>query len=149
MNYVQGREHICCFAQDLWAYAIWVYAFSSPRAKRRGRKGLRAESLGLLLADGAPTMGWGKTFRCIGPFFLRKRSFIWNEGWKNRSEAEGYKQALTKSKVLERIFGPKRENSLLCRNHVLATIGQSCAKKKVPFSLFALSLGFILCIYSS
>ena len=35
---------------------------SSPRAKRAGSKGLRLRALGLLLADGALTVGWGKTF---------------------------------------------------------------------------------------
>ena len=39
-----------------------------------------------------------------------------------------------------RIFGPKKKGSLLNRNHVLATTGQSCAKKKVPFSQINISL---------
>ena len=28
--------------------------------------------LGLLLADGVPTVGWGKTFWCVGGFFFTK-----------------------------------------------------------------------------
>ena len=28
--------------------------------------------LGLLLADGVPTVGWGKTFWCVGVFFFTK-----------------------------------------------------------------------------
>ena len=35
---------------------------SSPRAKRGGPKGLALRALGLLLADGTPTVGGGKTF---------------------------------------------------------------------------------------
>ena len=35
---------------------------SSPRAKRAGPKGLRPESARALVADGAPTVGGGKTF---------------------------------------------------------------------------------------
>ena len=71
------------------------------RAQRAGARGACAlRALGLLLADGAPAMGWGKTFWCVGTFSLRKGTFLGNEGSKNRSEAEGYKQALTKSRVL-------------------------------------------------
>ena len=45
--------------------------FSSPHAVR-GPEGLRAESEGLLLADGAPTVGWGKIFWRVGRFYLTK-----------------------------------------------------------------------------
>ena len=39
-----------------------------------------------------------------------------------------------------RIFGAKKKCTLLNRNHVLATTGQSCAKEKVPFSQINISL---------
>ena len=39
-----------------------------------------------------------------------------------------------------RIFGAKKKHTLLNRNHVLATTGQSCAKEKVPFSQINISL---------
>jgi hypothetical protein len=39
-----------------------------------------------------------------------------------------------------RIFGAKKKSSLFNRSHVLATTGQSCQKKKVPFSQMNISL---------
>ena len=32
-------------------------------------------------------------------------------------------------------FGPKKRHSLFARNHVLATTGKSCSKKKSAFAL--------------
>jgi hypothetical protein len=39
-----------------------------------------------------------------------------------------------------RIFGAKKKPSLFNRSHVPATTGQSCQKKKVPFSQMNISL---------
>ena len=41
-----------------------MYVSQSPA------RALRA--LGLLLVDGVPTVGWGKTFWCVGRFFFTK-----------------------------------------------------------------------------
>ena len=52
----------------------------------------------------------------------------------------------TRSHTKKRIFGPKsgflgpKKTPLLRPNHVLATTGQSCQKKKVPFSQMNISL---------
>ena len=43
------------------------------QARPRGPKGLRAESAGLLLAVGTPTVGGGKTFWGVSQIFLRKQ----------------------------------------------------------------------------
>ena len=63
--------------------------------------------LGLLLADGAPTVGRGK----IGVVW--QKSDFWT---KNQN------------------FGPKKEVPLFNSNHVLATTGKSCSKKKSAFA---------------
>ena len=46
---------------EVWK--MWALSFSLYPAR----------ALGLLLADGAPTVGWGKTFWRVGRFFLRKQ----------------------------------------------------------------------------
>ena len=46
---------------------VLVVVLSSPRAKRAGPRALE-----LLLADGAPTVGWGKTFWRVGRVPLTK-----------------------------------------------------------------------------
>ena len=102
----------------------------SPRAKSAGPKGLHAESASDLLADGALTVGRGETFWRVGRVFLTKMAVFraWNPG----------------SYCKNRIFGPKSEffdqkRALLDSNHVPATTGQSCAKKKVRFSQINIS----------
>ena len=84
----------------------------------RARRACALRALGLLLADGAPTVGWGKTFWCVGRFFLQKGPFLGNQKSKNQSEgtksivsARSTNGPLTKSRVLQKkqIFGPKFE----------------------------------------
>ena len=106
-------------------------------------RALRA--LGLLLADGALTVGWQKTFWRVGHFFF-------NENGRN-SEVEksfrrlemncglqtGCRQNLG-SYSIKLSFGPQKKHPLLYSNHVLATTGKSCANKKVPFSQINISV---------
>ena len=77
----------------------WRALYSFPA------RALRAQ--GLLLADGAPTVGWGKTFWPIGRVFLQKGPFLGNKKLKNQSEgakltvsARSTNGPLTKSRVL-------------------------------------------------
>ena len=112
----------------------------SPRAKSAGPKGLHAESASDLLADGALTVGRGETFWRVGRVFLTKMAVFraWNPG----------------SYCKNRIFGPKSEffdqkRALLDSNHVPATTGQSCAKKKVRFSQINISpLAYFGCFFA-
>ena len=78
-------------------------------------------ALGLLLANGAPTVGWGETFGRVG----RQK---WSFGPKSE------------------FLGPKK-HTLLGSNHVLATTGKGCANKKVPFSQIDISLFSLRNIY--
>ena len=95
-------------------------------------------ALGSLLANGAPTVGWGKTFWCV--VFGNEKSHNIRR-YEMDSLAKGYKRAIDKIKnqmaktdfrTEIRIFRPKK-CTLLGQNHVLATTRQSCAKKKYPF----------------
>ena len=43
-----------------------------------------------------------------------------------------------------RDFGPKKKRSLLDSNHVLATPGKSCSKKKVAFAQIIITHNIIL-----
>ena len=88
-----------------------------------------------------------------GHWFFFKKMAATREKFKNlRCEidclAKGYKRAIDElrgplakmdswSKI--RIYGPKKR-ALLAEDHVLATTGQSCAIKKVPFSQINISL---------
>ena len=58
----------------MWHLAHAVLALSSLRAKRsaRARRACALRALGLLLADGAPTVGLGKTFWRVGRVPLTK-----------------------------------------------------------------------------
>ena len=51
---------------------IWVYAFSSPRAKGRGPRGLRAESARAVTGRRCPCNGVGEDFLVHRHFFLTK-----------------------------------------------------------------------------
>ena len=52
-------------------YACGVY-FIQPARSARARRACALRALGLLLADGAPTVGWGKTFWSVGRVRLTK-----------------------------------------------------------------------------
>ena len=115
----------------LWPAEWKVPAPLSRARSSRARRACALRTLGLLLADGAPKLGWGKTFWRVGRvFFLRKRPFLGNIKLKNRSEG-------AKSTILPRatngpkskFLGPKKR-VLLSSIQVLVTTVQSCAKKK-------------------
>ena len=86
-------------------------------------------ALGLLLVEGAPTVGRGKT--------------SWRIGYKNsgisemNSLSEGNRAV---DKILGRMakigfLGRKpKKHTLLSSNHVLDMAGKSCVNKKLPFS---------------
>ena len=70
----EGKEGLChCYHIYLsinWSWHFYrTVLLSSPRARRACA--LRA--LGLLLADGTPTVGGGKTFWAVSQIFLRKQ----------------------------------------------------------------------------
>ena len=90
-------------------------------------RALRA--LGLLLADGAPTVGRGKTFSTVcQPFF-----FFYENGRNSETKSRKSIRPSCRGPKSE-VLGPKK-HPLLGRNHVVATTGQSSAKKKVPLSI--------------
>ena len=106
-------------------------------------------ALGLLLADGAPTLVWGETFWRVGQFFFLRKIEKSIPRCKMNCLFEGYKGAIENfllSFGKKRIFGPKPsfrappKNSLLKGHHVLATTGKSCTNKNVPFSQINTSL---------
>ena len=113
-------------------------------------------ALGLLLADGARTVGRGKTFwRVNRIFFYENCCYSGTESkksyprWEMNGHSEGYKRAIDQNWgrmakivffVKNRDFGPKKKSSLLDSNHVLATTGKSCSNIKVAFSQINISL---------
>ena len=118
--------------------------------------GLRAESARAVTGRRYPHI---RTFWRVGRFFFYEnvrfsetRSRKIDPKVQNRSTgclAEGYKQAIDeprgpieKKRISEakyKVLGPKKR-SFLDGHHVLATTGQSSAKKKVPFSQINISL---------
>ena len=101
------------------------------------------------MADGVPTVGWGKTFCHVGGSPSQKWPELRNKKSKNRSEGAKSTVSPRATNAInenwgliakKRIFEPKSENlgpkkdPLLMPNHVPATIGQCCPKKKVFFS---------------
>ena len=60
-----------------FTFACFVFTFPFYPARSRSARARRARALralGLLLADGALTVGWGKTFWGIGRVPSRKRA---------------------------------------------------------------------------
>ena len=159
-DYRSGREN--CIKKYLRDHVQVVFNRCSFPAWRTCALGV----LGLLLADGAPTLQWGggRLFDALAKFFFfTKTAITRNEKWKNRSE--GWKWTVSpratngpltkvggrmaKIRFLGRklIFRAKKKHSPLNSNHVLATTGQSCEKKKVPFSQINISLLQILGVF--
>ena len=73
--------HDSHYQGDLLVYELHIdllffYTFCNPaRAQRaRAQRARALRALGLLLADGALTVGWGKTFWGIGRVPSRKRA---------------------------------------------------------------------------
>ena len=111
-------------------------------------------ALGLSLADSAPTQQWcgGRLFGTAAGFlFYKNGCFLETKSRtikvQNRPSCRGlqtghrrnpgsYSRQYFGAHIV--IFGPKK--SLLDSNHVLATTGKCCAKKKVPFSKINTSL---------
>ena len=61
-------DFIFCSLGPLKQSVLQPNTFFQPARSARGPEGLRAESEGLLLADGAPTVGWGKIFWRVSQF---------------------------------------------------------------------------------
>ena len=89
----------------------------------RAQRACALRALGLLLADSALTVGWGKTFWCVGRFFAKigvtrkRKSKNWSQGakwtlsprlqtsvWQNRESYSKKKDFQAENQV----FGPKR-----------------------------------------
>ena len=102
-------------------------------------------ALGLLLADSAPTVGRGKTFWHVDRVFSLHNSETKSKKIDPKVGNEPSRQGLQTGRltkigvVLQKLdswiknrdLGPKKKRSLHDANHVLATTGLSCAKKKV------------------
>ena len=107
-------------------------------------------ALGLLLADGTPTVGGRKTFWRVSRIFFTETAVTPERKveksfprWEINSHAKAKNGSLTKIGVIwqksdfwtkNRNFGPKKRESLFSPNHVLATTGKSCSKKKSAFA---------------
>ena len=130
--------------------------FSSPRAKRAGLKGLRAESARAVTGRRCPHSGTGQDFLARnGPNrtktgVTRQRSERFGRAQRlNGANAEGYKRPVDKNRgpISKNGFSGRnpeflaqKKNSLFSPNHVPATTGWSCQKEKVPFSQINISL---------
>ena len=70
------REHVIDSCDLFTLYVLWRRQLFYPARARsaRARRARALRALGLLLADGALTVGWGKTFWGIGRVPSRKRA---------------------------------------------------------------------------
>ena len=114
----------------------------------------RAESARAVTADGALTVGRGKTFWRVNLFFFTKTAVTQERKvkkslprWEMNGLSKGYKWAVDQNWGYgkNRIFRQKpriraQKNPLLDSNHVLATTRKSCSEKKVSFSQINISL---------
>ena len=93
-------------------------------------------------------MGGGRLFDVSTGFFFTKRAVTpeqkfekWLPRWEMNGLSKGYKQAIDQNwggMAKVGFFGQKtrffpKKKPLLNSNHVLATTGKGCSKKKVPF----------------
>ena len=122
---------------------IWVYAFSSPRAKGRGPRGLRAESARAVTGRRCPCNGVGEDFLVRRHFFLTKTDVSRKRRVKKSIRSRGLQTGI------DEIKGPLAKHRFSSRNpncwaqkkrSLLATTGQICAKNKAPFSQINISL---------
>ena len=111
-------------------------------------RALRA--LGLLLADGTPTGGRGEDFLSRRPDFFTETAVTPERKveksfpmWKLTVMPRAKNGSSTKIGVVwqksdfwakNQNFWPKKRHSLFNSNHVLATTGKSCSKKKSAFA---------------
>ena len=116
---------------------MFVLLFSPPFAnflpKRRfyanparARRALRA--LGLLLADGAATVGWGKTFWCVGRFLF----------YENDRNSE------TKSR---KVYPKVRNEPSLRGLQNLGLLAQAVSRKTPIYFVLGISM-LMLCIFT-
>ena len=138
------RPLLASKCDTFYSLTVWYSAGAAPSALT-----VRACALWAIWLFGRQcpnTVGWRKTFWRVGRFFFTKTKCQKIDPMvPNRPScrAEGYKRAI------DEIWGPiaknefsgrnpkfwaQKEHTPLRRNHVLAMTGQSCAKKKVPFS---------------
>ena len=105
-----------CFAHDLQSHTNTTFLSTLTNHPVRRASAMRA--LGLLLADGAPTVRWGKTFWRVGRVFFTKTNVTWKrkvEKSFRRLEmnrpSEGFKQVVDKIWGRMAKIGPKTEMS--------------------------------------
>merc|ERR1712209_360236 len=90
----------------------------------RARRACALRALGLLLADGTPTGGRGEDFLSRQPDFFTETAVT--------SERK-VEKSFPRWEINRHIEGKKR-HSLFAPNHVLATTGKICSKKKRAFA---------------
>ena len=124
---------------------VQQFWLSSPRAKRAGPKGLRAESARAVTGRRYLHSGEGKDFLTSYRIFFTKTAETPEQKfeksfprWEMNGHSKTINRPLTKIGVVwqksdslskNRDFGPKK-SPFLYSNHVLATTGKSCSKKK-------------------
>ena len=120
---------------------IWMISFYSARAKRAGPESVRAVT------------SRQRPHRREWDYFLTRQSFLTKTAitreqkfkkssprWKMNRLQTGRRPKLGsqgKNRIFRpktKILGPPKKRSLLSPNHVLATTGKSCSKKKVAFA---------------
>ena len=141
-----------CFNLKKGSQKFHPSCFSKFIFAARARCALRA--LGLLLADSALTVGRGKTFWPVDRVFCENGHKL--PIWEMKRLSEGYKRAVDQNwghMAKNGIFGQKprfwaqKKHTLLNSNHVLATTGKSCSKKKVAFSQIYITLLRYFCCF--
>ena len=127
-----------------------IILLSSPHAKRSGPKGLRAESATAVTGRRCLHSGEGEDFLTGQLNFFTKTAVTPEQKveksiprWEMNRHSEGYKRVIdqnwgrmAKIGFLDRKprFRAQKKVTLLNGNHVLATTGKSCSKKKSAFA---------------
>ena len=72
VNILQAGHFLLAQEIPLTRKIVWIYYPARARSTR-ARRACALRALGLLLADGTPTVGGGKTFWAVSQIFLRKQ----------------------------------------------------------------------------
>ena len=153
--YTAGKNFTLPLALTAWTnstslalYAWFLWGISNPHHIFLVYSARAQRARGLLLVGGTLIVGWGKTFWCvIWVFFFFYENRL-NSGPKSRRldlwvskfysgltgflcRKTGFLMKKRLSSQNPKFWAPK--NTLLNRNHVLATTGQSWQRKWYPF----------------
>ena len=75
MNYIENNMNYIRYIMNYieYHYELYLIYYQARARSAQARSACALRALGLLLADGTPTVGGGKTFWAVSQIFLRKQ----------------------------------------------------------------------------